>query len=312
MNFPERVVICEVGPRDGFQNEKHPVSTEDKIECINMASRAGYPVIEIGSFVHPKVVPQMADTDLIAKSIERFSGVEYRALATNVKGVERAIDAGMQKIKLTVSASESHNLSNFNRTPSETVKGFYQCVELAGKNNIEVSGAISTAFGCPFEGEIPLSRIEELVASFIDIGVFEISLSDTTGVANPRKVYYSCAALKDKFPRVKWILHFHNTRGMALANVVAGLNAGITWFDSAFAGIGGCPFAPGASGNLSSEDLVHMMSEMGINTGVDIDKAIELGRHVGRLINRSTDSYVLKAGKVKDLIKEKPKGQARY
>ncbi|MBN2286313.1 MAG: hydroxymethylglutaryl-CoA lyase [Tissierellales bacterium] len=309
MFFPGKITICEVGPRDGFQNEKGVISLEDKIFCINQATESGYQVIEIGSFVHPKAVPQMSDTDEIAKHIKRKDDVQYRALVTNLRGIERAASCGVNKVKLTVSASESHNMTNFNKKPYETINDFQACVELADKYNMSVSGAISTAFGCPFEGPISLDRIAELVESFMRIGIHEISLSDTTGVANPKQVYERSQILTNRYSNIKWFLHFHNTRGMALANVVAGMSAGITHYDAAFAGLGGCPYAPGASGNLSSEDLVHMLHEMGIETGVNLDQAIKLGAYVKKMVNHDTDSYILVAGKVSDLVKEKPIGQ---
>lgn len=311
MRLPKEVVVCEVGPRDGIQNEKIFIPTEKKVELINRATDAGYKVIEIGSLVHPKAVFQLADTDEVFSLIDIKQGVEYRVLATNLKGVERAVAAGIKKVKLTVSASESHNISNFNRKPEETIAGFEACVNLAAKNKIDVSGAISTAFGCPFEGGIPLAQIKKLVKRFLSIGITEISLSDTTGVANPDIVYNRCSEMIKSFPKVKWILHFHNTRGMALANIVAGMQAGVTCFDGAFSGLGGCPYAPDASGNISSEDLVHMLEEMNIQTGVDLDKAIELGRYVKELVKHETDSCMLKAGKSSDLIKERPKKQIK-
>lgn len=309
MKFPPKVVICEVGPRDGFQNVAKPIPTALKVELINKATAAGFTVIEIGSFVHPKAVPQLADTDEVAKAIFRKPGVEYRALVTNVRGVERAIAAQMDKIKLTVSASESHNLSNFNRTSEQTIAGFEDCVALARDRGITVSAAISTAFGCPFEGRIPIARIERLVECILELNITEISLSDTTGVANPLQVFNLCEHMKEKCPQVQWILHFHNTRGMALANIVAGMSAGITWFDGAFAGLGGCPYAPGASGNVASEDLIHMCEEMGIDTEVCLDSSINLARDIKDWLGQETDSYMLKAGKASNLIPDKPTSQ---
>lgn len=311
MKLPNKVTICEVGPRDGLQNEKKLLSLDEKVNLINLASEVGYKIIEIGSLVHPKAVPQLADTDVVYKKIEKIPGVEYRVLTTNLKGVQRAISAGIKKVKLTVSASESHNISNFNRKPEETVRNFAECCELARKNNIEVSGAISTSFGCPYEGNIDINIIEKLVKEFIKLNIFEISLSDTTGMANPKEVFEKCTYFKEKYPQVKWHLHFHNTRDMALANVLAGMQAGITHFDGAFSGLGGCPYAPGASGNASSEDIIHMCGEMGIETGIDLDKAIELAKLVKDLVGHETDSYMIKAGKVCDLIKEKPKEQKK-
>lgn len=311
IKLPEKVNICEVGPRDGLQNEKSIISTDKKVELIDKATEAGYKVIEVGSFVHPKAVPQMADTDEVAKRINKKSDVEYRALVTNIKGIERALKAGITKVKLTISASESHNLSNFNRSVEETLGGFRGSIDLARANNIEVSGAISTSFGCPFEGKIPVERIKMITNTFLNLGVYEISLSDTTGVANPKQVFQMCSDMKNEYSEVKWILHFHNTRGMALANVIAGMQSGITWYDGSFSGLGGCPYAPGASGNLATEDLIHMCKNMDIKTGVNLDAAIDIAIMAKELINHDTDSYVLKAGKISDLIPDKPLGQTK-
>ena len=309
--FPKNVSICEVGPRDGLQNEKIILSAKDKADLINTAIDAGYKIIEIGSFVHPKAVPALADTDEVFRMINKKEDVEFRVLITNLKGVERAIKVGVKKVKLTVSASEAHNISNFNKKPDETVQGFKECCELAKKNGIEVSGAISTSFGCPFEGYISMDSVEEIIREFIKLDILEISLSDTTGMANPNDVYKKCLYVKEKYPQIKWNLHFHNTRDMGSANIIAALDAGMTNFDGSFSGLGGCPYAPGASGNVCSEDIVHMLEEMGIDTGIDLDKAIVLAKKAAELVGHKTDSYMLKAGKVKDLINVKPKHQEK-
>lgn len=306
MNFPKTITICEVGPRDGLQNEKVILSTEQKIELIEGVLETGIKNIEIGAFVHPKAVPPMADTEKVMKAIGKRKGVEFRALITNLKGVERAIYAGVNKVKLTVSASKSHNLSNFNRTPQESVANFPECVEMATKANIAVSGAISTAFGCPFEGKISLEQVDKLVNSFRALTIREISLSDTTGVANPRLVYERCSELLKRYPDVMFYLHFHNTRGMALANILAGIQAGVLHYDGSFSGLGGCPYAPGASGNIATEDIVHMLSEMNIETGIDLDQLLKVSLKVREFVGHETDSAVLRAGKSSDLIVDKP------
>ncbi len=304
LSWPTRIFVCEVGPRDGLQNEKVMLGVEQKVELIERAAEAGADMIEIGSFVHPRAVPQMADTDEVARRIKRLPGVEYRALVLNLKGLERAEAAGIMKVKLTVSASPSHSLSNMNRTPEEAIRGFVECADYAAAHGMELSGAISTAFGCPFEGRVSLEQVLKVVACFREIGVRELSLSDTTGMAHPRQVYAYCRRVQAEFPDITWNLHFHNTRGMGLANVVAGMLAGIDRFDASFAGLGGCPFAPGATGNIASEDLVHMCQEMGINTGYDLDRLIALGRYVREIIGHDTASFVLKAGKSSDIIKK--------
>lgn len=302
LNWPDKILICEVGPRDGLQIEKAVLTTDQKIELIERSAEAGAKVIEVGSFVHPKAVPQMADTDEVAKRMKRKADVEYRALIMNLKGLKRAEEAGITKAKLTVSASRSHSLSNLNKTPEEAIQGFNESAEYAAAHGITLSGAISTAFGCPFEGRVPLEQVIKVVSCFHDIGVNEISLSDTTGMAIPRQVYEYCSKVKELFPDVTWNLHFHNTRGVGFANVIAGMNAGIERFDSCFAGLGGCPFAPGASGNIATEDLIHMCHEMEISTGYDLDAVISLGRYIQQIIGHETSSFILKAGKSCDIV----------
>ncbi|MBS7528686.1 hydroxymethylglutaryl-CoA lyase [Fusibacter paucivorans] len=309
MNYPNRINICEVGPRDGLQNEKKILTTDEKVELIDMAIDAGYKVIEVGSLVHPKAIPALADTEEVFKRIQKPDDVELRVLITNLRGVERAINAGIKKVKLTVSASESHNMSNFNRKTEETVEQFAACIELARANNIEVSAAISTSFGCPFEGYISMAKIEPIIKRFIEMGLTEISLSDTTGMAYPKDVREKCKYVMEKYPEIKWNLHFHNTRDLGFVNVMAAMEAGIVNFDASFSGVGGCPYAPGASGNICSEDLLHLCQYEGIETGVDLDKAIALAKRAADFLGHKTDSYMLRAGKISDLTKEKPTEQ---
>lgn len=311
LDLPKYVRLCEVGLRDGLQNECNQFSTEQKIDIVNRLSDAGYPVIEVGSFVNPKAVPQMADTDEIFKRMNKKEGVEYRALIVNERSVDRAIECGCKKVKLNVSASKSHNLANLNCTPEESVRKFRNAVDKAKTANIEVSGSISMPFGSPWEAEIPLEDVKAIVQAYIDCDVYEISLSDASGMAQPKQVFEICTEMKKKYPNVKWILHLHNTRGMAAVNVFAGMQAGIDCFDVAFAGLGGCPFVPGAAGNLSAEDILHMLDEMNIETGVNIQKVIEIGKIAEELVGHAGSSYILKAGRSKDLIKEKPKGQGK-
>ena len=309
MVWPKKVTICEVGLRDGLQNEKKMLSVEEKLQLLNAAVESGVRIIEIGSFVHPKAVPQMADTDKLAMQIQKMSGVQYRALVANLKGVERAHTVGLTKVKLTVSASEAHCINNFNKTPVEMIEAFDSCVEFISKNSMEVSGAISTSFGCPFQGKVPVEQVENAVRGFLKLGITELSLSDTTGMANPRQVYELGSHMTTAFPQVQWVMHFHNTRDMALANIAAGMQAGITTFDGAFAGLGGCPFAPGASGNVATEDVVHMLHEMGIDTGVDLLKAMETARIAAKLVGHEASSAVLKAGRCEDISQAKPQHQ---
>jgi hydroxymethylglutaryl-CoA lyase len=302
VKWASRISVCEVGPRDGLQNEKTQLTVDQKVELIERSAEAGAKFIEIGSMVHPKAVPQMADTDEVAKRIKKVDGVEYRVLVMNVKGIERAEAAGLTKAKLTVSASRSHSLSNMKRTPEEVIASFAECAEYAAAHGITLSGAISTSFGCPFEGKVQLAQVLLVIDCFRKIGVKELSLSDTTGMANPQQVYEYCTQVREQFPDVTWWLHFHNTRGMGLANVAAGILAGVERFDSAFAGLGGCPYAPGASGNIATEDLVHMCHEMGVQTGIDLDQVISLGKYITQIVGHETSSFILKAGKCSDIV----------
>ncbi|NCD09780.1 MAG: hydroxymethylglutaryl-CoA lyase [Negativicutes bacterium] len=303
MELPEKVTICEVGLRDGLQNEKRLFSLPEKLSLLNSIIKSGIKIIEIGSFVSPKAVPAMADTDKLAKLMPKSSGIEFRALVANLKGVQRAHECGVTKTKLTVSASEAHCLSNLNKLPAEIIHGFKDCAEYARQHKLQLSGAISTAFGCPFQGKVPFEQVENVVEELLALGITELSLSDTTGMANPKQVYELCSILKAKYPQVKWILHFHNTRGMALANILAGMQAGITTYDGSFAGLGGCPFAPGASGNVATEDIVHMLQEMAIETNIDLLDAIETAKLAQHLAGRTTESFILKAGRCQDLVK---------
>lgn len=311
MKLPEKVIFCEVGLRDGLQNECKMLTTDDKIEILNKITDAGFKIIEVGSFVSPKAVPQMADTDELFKRANLKEDVEYRALIANIKGVQRAIDCGCKKVKLNVSASRSHNLANLNMTPEESVAGFKDCVELARKNNIEISGSISMPFGSPWEKEIPIEDVKKIVEAYLRVGIDEISLSDAPGLANPKQVYEMCLEMKKSYPNVRWILHFHNTRGLGIANILSAMMAGITTFDGAFGGLGGCPFIPGAAGNVCTEDVLHMLYEMGVETGINLDKAIEISRYVREKVGHNLDSYVLVAGKADELIKDLPKGQIK-
>lgn len=311
MNFGKEVILCEVGPRDGLQNECAILTVDQKVELINDITDAGYKVIEVGSFMSPKAVPQMATTDEVMKKIKRKDRVEYRVLIANLKGVERAIACECKKVKLNVSASRAHNLANLNATPEETVAGFQACVDLAKANNIIVSGSISMPFGSPWERNIPIQDVKSIVEAYLKAGVNQISLSDASGMAVPSQINSMCKEMIKFYPEVSWILHLHNTRGVAMANIIAGLDAGIDCFDTSFGGLGGCPFVPGAAGNIASEDVIHMLSEMGIETGIDLDKMIEVAKKVQKFVGHDTDSYILKAGKSSELIRELPKGQGK-
>ena len=299
------ITLCEVGPRDGLQNEQKILSTDEKVRLIERAVSSGFKVVEVGSFMSPKAVPQMADTDEVFRRLTKAPGVEYRALIANMKGLERAADCGCVKTKLNVSASETHNLKNLNCTPAESVARFAPIVEAAKEKKIEVSGSISMAFGSPWDSEIPVSTVCSIIDAYLAAGVTEISLSDASGQAYPGQVYDICEEMKKRYPEVKFWLHFHNTRGLGIANILAGIEAGFANFDSAFAGVGGCPFVPGATGNVASEDVVHAMKGCGVHTGIDLDMAIETARRVAEAVGHPTDSSMLRAGRADRILLRK-------
>lgn len=302
MKLPSSITLCEVGLRDGLQNEQCILDTDQKIAVLKELISAGFPVIEVGSFMHPKAVPQMANTDEVFKAIGEVPGVELRALIPNLRGIQRAVDCGCKKVKLNVSASRQHNLKNLNMTPEESVAGFASCVEAAAQNNIEISGSISMPFASPWEGRIPQEDVDAIIEAYLNVGITEISLSDASGMAVPNQVYDICCHVKEKYPQVSWWMHFHNTRGMAMANIMAAMEAGMDQFDSSFGGLGGCPFVPGAAGNISTEDVLHMCEESDIATGIDITKIISLSKNLRGILNHDMESYILRAGRSGDLI----------
>ena len=302
MKLPSSITLCEVGLRDGLQNETYILNTEQKLEMLRGLIDAKFPVIEVGSFMHPRAVPQMANTDEVFKAIGDVPGVELRALIPNLRGIQRAIDCGCKKVKLNVSASRQHNLKNLNMTPEESVAGFASCVDAAVENGIAISGSISMPFASPWEGRITEEDVDAIIEAYLKVGITEISLSDTSGMAVPNQVYNLCCHIKEKYPQATWWLHFHNTRGLAMANIMAAMEAGMDRFDSSFGGLGGCPFVPGAAGNISTEDVLHQCEESGIATGIDITKVIELSRKLKELLNHDMDSYILRAGRSCDLI----------
>lgn len=303
MNLPSEIILCEVGLRDGLQNEKKILETSDKLFIAQQLIEAGFKVIELGSFMHPKAVPQMADTDQLFQMISQTEDVELRALIANRKGVERAIACGCKKVKLNVSASRGHNLANLNMTPEESVAGFKDNTEFARDHGLEVSGSISMPFGSPWEGQISLTDLESIIEAYLEVGINEISLSDASGMAVPNQVFSLTSHMKKKYPGVTWWLHFHDTRGLGIANLLAAMQAGITRFDTSLGGLGGCPFVPGAAGNVSTEDVVHMLDEMGIITGLDLVALMQLAKKLSIMVEHNLSSYVLKAGRSQDLLK---------
>jgi hydroxymethylglutaryl-CoA lyase len=264
------VTIVEVAPRDGLQNERVALSTADKIEFVNRLSAAGLPVIEVSAFVSPKWVPQMADAAEVFAGIVRRPGTRYTALVPNLAGLERAALAGVTEIAVFAASTETFSLRNINQTIDDSLASYKQVCERARAGGLRVRGYLSTAFGCPFEGDVAPERVASLAARLLELGVFEVAISDTIGVAHPGQVPRVLDAVLARMPANTIALHFHDTRGTALANVLAALPYGIATFDASAGGLGGCPFAPGAAGNLATEDLVYMLDGLGIETGVSL------------------------------------------
>jgi hydroxymethylglutaryl-CoA lyase len=296
LKLPSKVIVCEVAPRDGFQAEKEWIPTENKIAIIKKLATTGIQSMEITSFVHPKAIPQLKDAEEVVRHSQELTGIKFRALVPNVRGAERAIESGIKKLKLMLSASDSHSLSNANCLTKEALDGFAPIIELASKHDVKVGGSISVAFGCPFEGKVPIDRLDTIIERYIGYGIEEISLADSTGMANPRQVYNTVGHLRNKFPDITFTMHLHNTRGMAIANAVAAMQQGIINFDSSITGLGGCPYAPGATGNVATEDLVHTLSEMGIETGINLEALINVAKEVKHIIGHDGGSYMLQAG----------------
>jgi hydroxymethylglutaryl-CoA lyase len=297
MQASKRITICEVGTRDGFQIEPEFIPTDKKIEVVNRLSAAGLPRIEVTSFVHPKAVPQLKDAEEVMAQITRRPGTVYAALVPNDKGAVRAVAAGVEKLHTVLSASESHNLANVNMPIADSLTKLEAVARVAQEAGIALQGGISTAFGCPFEGTVPLATLESIVARLVDAGFAGIGLADTTGMANPAQVRRILEHLLPKFPHIEWTLHTHNTRAMAIPNILAAVDCGVTHFDASIGGLGGCPFAPGATGNVCSEDLVHCLHAMGYDTGIDLDQLIDTAQCVEEIIGRTLPGQVMKAGK---------------
>lgn len=290
-NLPEKVNIVEVGPRDGLQNEEVLISTQDKITLINKLSESGLKNIEVTAFVHPKWSPQLADSYDVAVGIEKKPEINYCALIPNLKGLERAESSGLKEIAIITSASESHSKKNLNRSIDETIEIVSETIKIAKSKNIKTRAYLSTVFGCPYEGHVSVEKIKQIVKQLIKMDIYQISLGDTIGIANPLQVKN---VLNELFTVVdnkeQLALHFHDTRGLGLANSLVGLEMGITTFDSSIGGLGGCPYAPGATGNVSTEDLVNMFESIGVNTNIDLKKLVEANVFLESLIKRSLNS----------------------
>lgn len=296
MARPTKVLVGEVGPRDGLQIEADFIPTTTKIDLIDQLIDAGLKEIEYSSFVSPRAVPQLADAAYVLAGLKRRAGVHLVALVPNAKGAERAIDAGVDEIRVFVSASESHNEKNVNRPVEDSLEGFEEVMRIANAADMPVSGAIATSFGCPFEGDVSVEQVGMIAKRFFKLGMVGVGLGDTTGMATPPLVAERCRYLQDHVPELPITLHFHNTRGIGLANVMAGLDEGVDRYESSFAGLGGCPFAPGATGNICTEDLVFLLHEMGIETGIDLKKLCGVAKQVEEVVGRTLPGQVMKAG----------------
>jgi hydroxymethylglutaryl-CoA lyase len=275
MRVPEHITVVEVGPRDGLQNEPVTIPTADKIAFVDRLSDAGLPVIEVSAFVSPKWVPQMADASEVFAGITRKPDVRYTALVPNLAGLDRAGVAGVREVAIFAAASETFSQRNINQGIDASLASYRAVCERAAALGMRVRGYVSTAFGCPFEGSVSPKRVAEVCAAIIEMGAFEVAVSDTIGVAHPGQVPVVIGAVAELVPLDRIALHFHDTRGTALANVLASLDLGIVTFDASAGGLGGCPYAPGATGNLATEDLVYMLNGLGIHTGVDLPRLVE-------------------------------------
>lgn len=294
--LPQRVTVYEVGPRDGLQNEAEKLSVDVRARFVDLLTEAGLPAIEVGSFVSPGAVPQLSDTEEVFRRIHRASGVRYPALVPNERGLDRAIAAGVREIAVFTAASETFNQRNIRAGIDESIERFQPVVARAREEGIRVRGYVSTAFGCPYEGEISPEAVREVTHKLLDLPVDEISIGDTIGVATPAGVYDVVETLYDSgVTRGVLALHLHDTRGTALANVYAGLECGITTYDSSAGGLGGCPYAPGASGNLATEDLVYMLEGLGVETGVTLPKVVAASRYLAAALGRRPPGRYLSA-----------------
>jgi len=290
------VLVTEVGARDGFQSEPAFIPTEVKAGLINRLIAAGVRSFEATSFVSPRAVPQMADASEVIKLIERRPGVRLTGLVPNARGAERAAAAKVDMMACFVSASETHCQANLNKPIDAALADFVEFAPIAHKYGIALRGAVATAFGCPFEGDVPMANVLKIVEAYLQHGARHITLGDTTGMATPPVVTRTVQAIRERFPQAILALHFHNTRGIGLANVMVGLDLGVREYESSFGGLGGCPFAPGATGNICTEDLVYLLHECGWETGIDLDALAAVAREVGAYMQRDLPGQYMKAG----------------
>ena len=294
-NLPRSVTIYEVGPRDGLQNEPTQLSTDDKVAFVERLADAGLRFVEMTSFVSPKWIPALADGPDVARRVRRRDGVVYGALVPNRRGLDAALSAKLPEIAVFLSASETHNKKNVNKTIGETLRAFEDVVPPAREAGVRVRAYVSTVYGCPYEGDVDVTRVEDLCGTLLGMGVYQVSLGDTIGVATPLQVARVLERLLAHVEAAKLALHFHDTRGTALANVLVGLSLGIATVDTAVGGLGGCPYAPGAAGNVATEDVLYMVHGMGLSTGVDLDKICDCASWIGERLSREPASKYLKA-----------------
>lgn len=294
-DLPTRISLREVGPRDGLQNED-PVPTEAKVGLINTLAQTGVSRIEAVSYVKPEAIPQMADADQVWQGITRSPTVRYSALAPNLRGARRALDAGFTEVEVVVSASDTHNRRNVNRSTAESLDDIAVIIDEAHRRGATCQVVVATAWGCPYQGDVPADRVLSVAGRAVADGADAISFGDTTGMATPRRVTELVGGFRARHPDVPLNLHFHNTRGTGLANVLAALELGVDDFDASVGGLGGCPYAPGASGNIATEELVHMVEDMGVATGVDLAAMIGAAEEAERIVGRQLPSQVLRAG----------------
>lgn len=298
--LPASVRIREVGPRDGFQNEPETIATADKVRLIDLLSASGLRRIEVTSFVRPDVIPQLSDAAAVLTGIERRDGVSFSVLIPNPRGLERALELRdrFDEVSVFLSASETHNQRNVNRSIEESLNGLELTLEGAREAGLRCEGVIATSFGCPYEGEVAPERVFEIAERLAAAGCAEVGFGDTTGMANPRQVHDFFAAARERLREVELTAHFHNTRGQGLANVVAALEEGVESFESSFGELGGCPVPPGSTGNVSTEDVVSMLHEMGVATGVELPRLIDASRAAQEVLGRPLGAHVLRAGPV--------------
>ena len=295
MNLPKHVKIVEVGPRDGLQNEKQAIDTATKVELIARLGASGLKTIEATAFVSPKWVPQMADNAEVMRQITRLNGVTYPVLTPNLKGLEAALATGVTEVAVFAAASEAFSQKNINCSIDESIERFVPVIESAREHGVAVRGYVSTVVGCPYQGDVPPEKVAEVSKALFDLGCYEISLGDTIGVGTPLKVQTMLAEVSKVVPMDKLAGHFHNTYGMAIANICASLQMGMAVFDASVAGLGGCPYAKGASGNVATEDVVYLLNGLGIDSGVDLTSLVETAVWVSAQLGRAPASNVAKA-----------------